>query len=175
MQIPGRHYHASSFIFMPMLTLIRTNSENKDFIALVRLLDRDLQIRDGEDHAFFAQFNKIDLIRHVVLAYLQGQPVGCGAVKFYADDTGEIKRMFVRPEYRGQGIAGSILRELESWARELHFGQLILETGKAQPEAIGLYTKSGYTLIPNYGQYESVESSVCMKKLLFTHEHPTSL
>jgi GNAT superfamily N-acetyltransferase len=72
--------------------------------------------------------------------------------------------MFVRPEFRGQAIASSILRELESWSRELAFDSLILETGKAQPEAIGLYTISGYEIIPNYGQYEQVESSVCMKK-----------
>lgn len=147
-----------------MFTLIRTNSENQDFISLVRLLDQDLQIRDGADHAFFAQFNKIDMIRHVVVAYANGQALGCGAVKFYAGDTGEIKRMFVRLEYRGQGIASRILRELESWARDLNFKHLILETGKAQPEAIGLYTKCGYGIMPNYGQYAAVESSVCMKK-----------
>jgi GNAT superfamily N-acetyltransferase len=72
--------------------------------------------------------------------------------------------MFVRPEYRGKGIAGSILKELETWAGELGFEKVILETGKAQPEAIGLYTKSGYAIIPNYGQYEQVENSVCMTK-----------
>jgi putative acetyltransferase len=147
-----------------MITLTRTDSGNQDFIALVRLLDADLQIRDGEDHAFFAQFNHIDAIKNVVVAYSDGIPVGCGAVKSYSGATGEIKRMFVRPEFRGQGIASSILRELESWSQELAFDRLILETGKAQPEAIGLYTKSGYEIIPNYGQYEQVESSVCMKK-----------
>jgi GNAT superfamily N-acetyltransferase len=72
--------------------------------------------------------------------------------------------MFVRPGFRGQGIAGSILRELEAWARELELESLILETGKAQPEAIRLYTKSGYEIIPNYGQYENVANSVCMQK-----------
>ena len=147
-----------------MLRLNRTDSGNPDFMQLVRLLDEDLKIRDGEDHSFFAQFNKIDALRNVVVAYYNGRPVGCGAVKAYAHEVGEIKRMYVRPEYRKQGVASRILQELENWAYELNFKEVILETGKAQPEAIGLYTKSGYQLIPNYGQYEKVESSVCMQK-----------
>ena len=147
-----------------MVELIRTDSGNPDFVELVRHLDADLSIRDGEDHSFFAQFNKIDKIRNVVVAYYNRLAVGCGAVKAYTNETGEIKRMFVLPEYRGRKIASQILSELEKWANELEFKQVILETGKAQPEAIGLYTKSGYQIIPNYGQYENVESSVCMQK-----------
>lgn len=149
-----------------MITLTRTTSENKDFVELVRLLDADLSERDGEDHAFYAQFNKIDMIKHAVVAHQAEQPVGCGAVKAYAAGTGEVKRMFVRPEFRGKGIAGAILGELETWANEIGFHTLILETGKAQPEAIRLYIKSGYDMIPNYGQYENVENSVCMKKVI---------
>ena len=147
-----------------MLELIRTDSANQDFVGLVRQLDADLRIRDGEDHAFYAQYNKIDKIRNVVVAYYSGVPVGCGAVKSYHENVGEIKRMYVKPEYRGRGIARSILTELEKWAYELKFTQVILETGKAQPEAISLYIKSGYSSIPNYGQYEHVENSVCMQK-----------
>jgi putative acetyltransferase len=147
-----------------MVELIRTDSGNPDFVELVRHLDADLSIRDGEDHSFFAQFNKIDKIKNVIVAYYNGLAVGCGAVKSYTNETGEIKRMFVLPEYRGRKIASQILSELEKWANELEFKQVILETGKAQPEAIGLYTKSGYQIIPNYGQYENVESSVCMQK-----------
>ncbi|WP_162054909.1 GNAT family N-acetyltransferase [Pontibacter pamirensis] len=149
-----------------MITITRTDSGNRDFVELVRLLDADLSIRDGEDHSFYAQFNKIDKIKHAVVAYHQEQAVGCGAVKAYAEGTGEVKRMYVRPEYRGKGIAGKILSELEKWADELGFHTLILETGKAQPEAIRLYTKSNYQIIPNYGQYENVENSVCMKKVV---------
>lgn len=152
-----------------MPTLFRTDSTNPDFVTLVRLLDIDLSIRDGEDHAFYDQFNKIDMIRHVVLAYQEGQAVGCGAIKAYAAGTVEVKRMYVRPECRGQGIAGKVLSALESWANELGFQELILETGKAQPEAIRLYTKSGYKIIPNYGQYAGVENSVCMQKPLPSH------
>ena len=147
-----------------MITLSRTDSNNNDFKELVRLLDADLSERDGEDHDFYAQFNKIDMIKHAVVAYHGEQAVGCGAVKTYAAGTGEVKRMYVRPEFRGKGIARKILIELEGWADEIGFHTLILETGKAQPEAIRLYTRSGYDIIPNYGQYEHVENSVCMKK-----------
>jgi putative acetyltransferase len=151
---------------MAATTLIRTNSDNPDFQKLVALLDQDLAIRDGAEHAFYAQYNKINLIKHAVVAYQQEVPVGCGAIKSYADQTTEVKRMYVLPEYRGQGIAAKILAELEKWAHELGYAACILETGKKQPEAIRLYQKSGYNQIPNYGQYAGVENSVCMTKSL---------
>lgn len=147
-----------------METILRTDSTHADFRALVALLDRDLQIRDGEDHSFYAQFNKIDKINHVVVAYKDGVPVGCGAIREYTAGVTEVKRMFVKPEFRGQGIARRLLAELENWAHELSYVTCILETGKKQPEAIRLYQKAGYTIIPNYGQYAQVENSVCMKK-----------
>ena len=84
---------------------IRTDSTNLDFQELVKELDIDLAIRDGEEHSFFAQFNKIDLIKHVVVAYINNEAVGCGAIKHYEDNTMEIKRMFVKPNNRGKGIA----------------------------------------------------------------------
>ncbi len=149
-----------------MLTSIRTNSDNTDFIAMVKELDADLAIRDGNEHAFYAQFNKIQSIKNVVVAYENEVPVGCGAIKEYSTDTSEVKRMFVYPEYRGKGIASYILHELENWAEELGFDRCILETGVKQPEAIALYKKTGYEIISNYGQYLNVENSVCFAKRL---------
>ena len=149
-----------------MITLIRTNSDNKDFQELVRELDIDLKTRDGEEHSFFAQFNKIDTIKYVVIAYYKDKAVGCGAIKEYAHKTMEVKRMFVSLENRGQGIASLVLQELEKWCKELEFKKCILETGIRQPEAIKLYKKNNYHLIPNYGQYANVESSVCFEKEL---------
>ncbi len=151
---------------MSELALVRTDSSNPDFRELVVLLDADLRIRDGDEHAFYATYNTIDAIGHAVVAYLDNIAVGCGAFKAYADTTAEIKRMYVRPELRGRGIAGALLAELERWATESGFTECILETGKKQPEAIRLYQKSGYVLIPNYGQYEGIENSVCMRKTL---------
>ena len=146
--------------------IIRTNSNNIDFQELVKELDADLKIRDGEEHSFFAQFNKIDLINHVIVAYFNDEAVGCGAMKQYDDDTMEVKRMFVKPISRGNGIATIVLKEVENWAKELDFSKCILETGIKQPEAIALYQKNNYTQIPNYEQYEAVESSVCFEKTL---------
>ncbi len=148
------------------IKLLRVDSDNEDFRALVRLLDADLAIRDGAEHAFYAQFNKIDKIRHVIVAYENEIAVGCGAFKDYENKTAEIKRMYVREENRGRGIAGKILAELEIWAKELNFSECILETGIKQPEAIRLYEKSGYEKIPSYGQYLNVENSVCMRKFI---------
>ncbi len=125
-----------------MINLVRTNSDNSDFRELVALLDADLQIRDGDEHSFYAQFNKVDKIRHVVVAYEDGEAVGCGAIKEYEEGVAEIKRMFVRAENRGRGIAGQILTELETWAKELNYSECILETGIKQPEAIRLTKKA---------------------------------
>lgn len=149
-----------------MIKVTRTNSNNKDFQKLVRELDIDLKIRDGEEHSFYAQFNKIDTIKYVVVAYAEDIPVGCGAIKEYANKTMEIKRMFVRLDKRGQGVASLVLQELEKWSKELGIEKCILETGKKQPEAIQLYKKNNYTIIPNFGQYENVENSICFEKEL---------
>ena len=149
-----------------MLTILRTDSTNEDFRALVRMLDEDLSIRDGSEHAYYAQFNKIDSLKNTVVAYAGEKAVGCGAFKEFDETSVEIKRMFVRENSRGKGIAVEILRELETWARELNYKFAVLETGKKQPEAIRLYEKSGYESIPNYGQYAGLDNSVCMKKLL---------
>ncbi len=149
-----------------MLSLTRTNSENEAFLALVSALDKDLAVRNGEANDFFAPFNKTPLIRNVVLAFNDLMPAGCGAMKEFDRNTAEIKRMFVPPELRGKGIAGTILRELETWAKELGYTRCVLETGDKMPEALALYRKSGYRIIPNYGPYENVESSICFEKNL---------
>ena len=147
-----------------MLELIRTTSENPDFIELVKLLDADLAQRDGNEHSFYAQFNKIDKIKHVIVAYEDGKAIGCGTIKQFSSGTMEIKRMYTLPGQRGKGVASSILNELEKWTAEMSCNKCILETGNRQPEAIMLYQKSGYTRIPNYGQYQGIENSVCFEK-----------
>jgi GNAT superfamily N-acetyltransferase len=146
--------------------LLRTTSSNPDFLPLIIELDKDLAIRDGDEAPFFAQLNKTGFIPQVVIAYKEGKAVGCGAIRPYDEKTMEVKRMYVLPEFRGQGIASLVLQELENWCRELKAERCILETGKKQPEAISLYRKNKYTLIPNFGPYANVESSVCLEKVL---------
>lgn len=146
------------------LHLHRTDAADQHFLSLVRELDKELARRDGEEHAFFAQYNKPDPSMCVVLAYDGTEACGCGAFKPYAPGVVEIKRMFVPAGQRGKGIAGLVLAELEKWAAETGYHTAVLETGIRMPEAIALYTKSGYRGIPNYGQYAGVDSSRCFEK-----------
>lgn len=149
-----------------MIRLVRTDAEDKDLHSLVELLDAELRQRDGEDHYFYAQFNKLAGVEGVVLAYDGETAVGCGAFKQYGETEAEIKRMFVLIGHRGQRIAAKVLGELEAWASESGYDACVLETGFKQPEAIALYQREGYKVIPNYGQYADVTASVCMRKSL---------
>lgn len=149
-----------------MQIITQTTSENQDFTNLVVLLDADLKIRDGEEHAFYAQINKTAILKNVIVCYENNIAVGCGAFREIDSQTVEIKRMFVLPDYRGKGIASKILSQLELWTLSLNYVQTILETGINQPEAIALYKKLGYSITQNYGQYADMENSVCMKKVL---------
>ena len=149
-----------------MINILRSNPRNADFIELEKQLDVELAITDGEDHAFYDQFNKTDSIKYAVILYSDGEPVGCGAIKEFKPGTMEIKRMFINQKNRGKGLATKILQELEKWATELDYKNCILETGINQPEAIALYKKNGYLKIENYGQYAGVENSFCFGKSL---------
>ena len=149
-----------------MPSFIRTHSDNTDFQHLVALLDADLAIRDGDEHAFYAQFNTTGNLRNIILCYDGDTAIGCGAFREYDKEKAEIKRMFVQPEHRGHGVGLIILKELEQWAAEENYSKCILETGIKQPEAIGLYEKAGYARTKNYGQYLNIENSVCMIKAI---------
>ena len=143
---------------------MRTNSDNKDFIALVKLLDAELAELDGDEHVFYAQLNKTDKIKHVILAYENDKPTSCGAIREYSPTSTEVKRMYTVRQSRGKGIATKVLIALEKWASELSYKKCILETGWRQPDAIRLYEKNGYKRIPNYGKYAGIANSVCFEK-----------
>ena len=147
-----------------MINLVRTTSANKDFRSLVKQLDDYLAELDGEEHAFYNQLNKIDRLNHVVVAYEDDKPVDCGAIRDHAPGIMEVKRMYTLEDQRGKGVATKILSELEKWAAEMSCNKCVLETGKRQPEAVELYKKRGYKVIPSYGQYVNVENSLCFEK-----------
>ena len=149
-----------------MIELLRTDHTHPGFVQLVRELDQDLARRDGKDNAFYAQYNSMDADARVVVAIVEGVPVGCGAIKQVDADAVEVKRMYTLPAWRGKGVASRLLAELEQWARELGMERCILETGLRQPEAIALYESNGYELIPNYGPYAGVTNSRCFAKVL---------
>lgn len=142
----------------------RTNGNDKDFVFLTSLLDKELNVSDQKAFENCKQFNQIDMIEYAVLVYDQNIPVGCGAIRHYSDTCIEVKRMYVLPDKRKFGIASLILQELEKWGHELGYKAAILETGEKFFWAINLYQKAGYTIIPNYGQYEHIETSKCLKK-----------
>ena len=148
-----------------MITLKRTTSDNADFQFLTQEFDNYLIDIDGDEKDFFAQYNQIYL-EHVVVCYINEKAVGCGAFKEYEPKVAELKRMFVVPEARGSGIASTVIQELENWITELKYTTCILETSNQLVNAIALYTKFGYQIIPNYGQYADVKSSICMKKIV---------
>ncbi len=146
-----------------MINYKRTNSSDPHFKELIRQLDADLTITNGDEQAKFAEFNRVDKVKWVIVAYHNNQPIACGGFKINGKRA-EIKRMFVNKNYRGQKIGEQILKELENWAREDGFIGAILETGINQHEAQNLYKKLGYNIIPNYGPYVNFSDSICMAK-----------
>ena len=147
-----------------MIELLRTSSSNPDFNSLIKELDKGLKDNYGSLQTEYDKYNKIESLNTVVVAYENKEAVGCGCFKQYNSDSVEIKRMFVKPEHRGKGISKKILTELEKWAFETGYSSAVLETGTKQIEAIGLYSKSGYQRIENYGQYQNMSASICFKK-----------
>ena len=126
-----------------MRTLVKTTSDSKDFLSLIRFLDENLKILDGDDHAFYAQFNGVDQIKHVVVCYEDEIPVGCGAFKKYDTASVEIKRMFVQPDYRSKGIGKLVMQEIIALAKQQQRKELILSS---QVYATQFYSGLGFAV-----------------------------
>jgi len=148
-----------------MKKIIRTNAENQTFKKLVQLLNSELAERDGASHPL-SQFNTIDDLKYVVLAYENHKPIACGAIAEYELNTMEIKRMYVSPEVRGRRIGTHILSELENWAKELGSSKCLLFMGINQPEAKKLYERNGYKQIRKYGKLLEIADCLCFAKEL---------
>lgn len=131
--------------------------------ALVAAQQRELRVADG---GLDGQATVVhDGIRYLVVVD-GGRVVACGGVQPLDADTGELKRMYVRPAYRGRGIARQLLSALEELAFQQGHSVLCLETGSYLPAAIGLYTSCGYQPIPVYGEYVDNPYSVCFARRL---------
>lgn len=144
--------------------IVKTTSENPDFVNLIKALDESLWERYPELKSDYWGNNILELNPNVVILYLEDKAVGCGCFKKYDKNTIEIKRMFVSPEVRGMGLAQTILRELELWAKDLGYSFSVLETLYKQKEAIALYQKTGYNIVDNYEPYVGLKNSICMRK-----------
>jgi GNAT superfamily N-acetyltransferase len=136
-------------------------------LHLVRSLSAELGARYGGDGS--GAFSPADVQvpgGAFVVAWLGERPVGCGALRPLERGIGEVKRMFVEPSARRQGVARRILEELEAIAPRLGYRALRLETGPRQPEAISLYQSAGYRRVHCYGRYVDNPLSVCFEKRL---------
>lgn len=100
------------------------------------------------------------------MVYKNNAAIGGGAIRKYDDETVELKRVFVHPEYQGQGIGSRLVSLLIEWAMELGYKRMILESGKLLTESCALYRKLGFEVIPNYGPYVNMPESLCMEKNL---------
>ena len=149
-----------------MIEIVRADAEYAEFVELVKHLDAELATYYGDEQTFYEQFNKLDQIKHAIVAFDDGKPVACGALKHFDDGRAEVKRMYTLPKSRNKGIGEFVLYHLELWAKKLGYKSLVLETGNKQPFAVRLYEKSGYKRIPNYGQYAHVDNSICFEKKL---------
>jgi len=144
------------------------NPAAPECLRLIAQLTAELAQLYGDDGGANS-FNPLDALGRgtiFLVARIEGQAVGCGALRLLERGVGELKRMFVVPELRGQGISRLILQHLEAAAIATGYSRLRLETGIKQPEAIGLYESSGYYRTSLYGQYINDPRSVCFEKVL---------
>ena len=148
-------------------SVLRTTSDDPRFLELVAELTAFTLEMDGEElHAQLSAHNKVDTIPYACIVMDCDRPIGCGGLRPYSDDKIEVKRVFVRPEARRTGAAADLMLELENWARELGFEQVILETSIEFHPALALYRSLGYIQTEKYDPYKNVDLSICFSKTL---------
>lgn len=145
-----------------------TNGTDERFVKLCSQLDFYLQQLIGveKQNKQYAQYNSLKDIHDVILIIDNGEAVGCGAIKRYDNHTMEMKRLYVKEEYRHKGYGRAIVEALEALAKNMEVTTLILETGVLLVAAQNMYISCGFKVIENYGQYKGLEGSICMNKQL---------
>ena len=144
-----------------------TPTKSTAALNLIKELDHDLLQRYPSDSVHTLDLSKLNGGNGVFLVgYLAGQPMACGAVTKLSPETGEIKRVYVKPAVRGRGFSKRIMQQLEAESRRMGLRRLRLETGARQPESLGLYRSLGYYDIPKFGEYINDPHSLCMEKML---------
>jgi len=149
------------------MTILETDPLSPEAGKIIAALTDELALRYNEPGGGAFKPEDVMVPGGVFLTGIKdGETIACGALRPVDENTCEVKRMYVCPEYRGMGNSGRILAALEKKAKAFNYKKIILETGKKQPEALGLYKKSGYSIIPNYGIYKDRELSVCFEKAI---------
>jgi putative acetyltransferase len=147
------------------ITILPERPDSAAAVALIQELEATLDpLYPAESrHGFSVEKLVAENVPFFVLC-CDGRPAGCGGVKLFGSEYGEIKRIFVRPQYRGKGLSKLIMEHLEEYARGRGISILRLETGIYQPEAIGLYERLGYRRTGPFGEYKDDPLSVYFEK-----------
>ena len=143
-------------------------ADTAEAVGLIGELDSYLQSFPYPPESCHA-FSVDKLVREAVaffMARVEWEPAGCGGVKLCGTEYGEVKRMYVRPTYRGLGLGKALLEHVAAYARERHVTVLRLETGIYQAEAIGLYERCGFQRCPPFGEYVEDPMSVYFERTL---------
>lgn len=153
---------------MERFQFVHTDGGNPAFISLCHALDDFLNqlVGGAENRAEYVPYNALDDIHDAIVIYDGDCPIGCAGFKKYDDTCAEVKRVFIRQDYRGLGISHRLMTLLEAAAKEQGYRCFILESGEPLTAAMALYRKIGYEVIPNYGPYRDMPESICMQKAL---------
>jgi len=136
-------------------------------LGLIAELDAELNARYPGEPTNGVEPESFDAAGGCFLVARCGEAMaGCGAFRALGRDTVEIKRLYVRTEFRGRGIAGALLAALEQEARRRGHSRAILETGTRQPQAVALCERQGYRRIACFGPYVGNPHSICLAKPL---------
>ena len=147
------------------MNLCWTNGTDPQFVELTRELDAFLAEQNGCSQSAFSPYNAVDESTEAVIVYDGVTPVACGALRLHDLTTGEIKRMYVRPLYRHNGLATQVLAALETRAAEMGCENLVLETNPKFTSAVALYRRLGFQTIEPYGPYRTL-CSLCLGKAI---------
>ena len=150
------------------ITIVTVRPDAADAMQLLTELDVHLAGQpypQASRHAFSIDRLMREGVAFFVTRYA-GQPAGCGGLKLFGNEYGEVKRMYVRPAYRGQGLGKAMLHHLAAYARERQVSVLRLETGIYQTAAIRLYESFGFQRRPPFGEYRDDPLSVYFEKTI---------
>lgn len=149
------------------ITINQERPDTETSKALIAELDAALNPNYAPESRFGYSVEK--LIQQGVaffVVYVDGEPAGCGGVQVFGSEYAELKRMFVRPGFRGQKLGRKLVERLSDYAQENGIKVLRLETGNAQVEALNLYVKMGFRHILPFGPYVGSATSICMEKII---------
>lgn len=148
------------------ITIIQEQPDSTDALKLLSELDEALWLHPYPPQSRHA-FTVDKLLREGVaffVARIDAEAAACGGLKIFGTDYGEVKRMYVRPVFRGQGLGKAVLSHLADYAQQQQVNLLRLETGIYQVEAIGLYESWGFQRRPPFGEYSVDPLSVYFEK-----------